>query len=141
MLANKYLKLFEGDLVGSAGSLESLLKLAKEKLYQKNLTFKETGKGTWSLHNDDGELEAWIVKQKGKRFRIELTGKENKKPAKKALPRGTGKVTGKNDDGYSIDGDKYFAGSNQVDKKVKVGSKVEFEYNPHGFAFNVKVIK
>lgn len=136
---NEQLSISEAKALGSAGSLDDLLKLAKEKLYQPNLKFKEEDKGTWSLHNDLGELEAWIVTQKGKRFRIELTGKQNTK-RKAKLPTTEGEVTAIKDDGMSISDD-YFAVKGNYDTKLKVGDAVEFEYNKYGFAMNVKALK
>lgn len=138
-LSEELLKLHEEKAVGSAGSLDDLLKLAKEKLYQPNLKFKEIEDGKWSLHNDSGELEAWIVVQKGKRFRIELTGKSNTK-RKEKLPTTEGEVTAIKDDGMSIS-DEYFAVKGNYDTKLKVGDAVEFEYNKYGFATNVKALK
>ena len=122
------------SLVGSASSLDKLLKASKKYLYSDNIEFKQIDDSSWSVHNKDGELVQWIVKKVKNRFRLESSGKE---PVKRKSTWGDGEqsgtVTNITKDQITIkgdDGEEYITqGTNS-----KVGKTVNFRYNKFGFA-------
>jgi len=58
-------------LIGSAGSLESLLKAVTQYFYS-DVTFHQADFGTWEVYNSNGKIESFIVTQKKDRYRFEM---------------------------------------------------------------------
>ena len=58
-------------LIGSAGSLEVLLKVVTQYFYS-DITFEQQGAGIWSIYNSNGKINNFRIVQKKLRYRFEL---------------------------------------------------------------------
>ena len=64
------------NLIGSAPTLERIQALISKYFMGSKITLKPDGEKKWSIHNAKGPLDAFVVIQKGKRFRFERKAKE-----------------------------------------------------------------
>lgn len=59
-------------LIGSAPSINLLLKLTHNWLCGTSVVFVQKDTKTWEVHNSDGLINDLIVIKKGNRFRLEM---------------------------------------------------------------------
>lgn len=61
----------KNKLIGSASSLEALLKAVTQYFYS-DVTFHQTATGQWRIYNNNGEIGGFLVTQNKNRYRFEM---------------------------------------------------------------------